>query len=82
MAVGNTGTMRKRDRLVPRYDWPHHDKISLTFTAGSVCLCGVCGHVVIFGLSVRVSWYRVLCGGCVECDVCAVLSIINPNSTA
>ena len=29
-----------------------YDEISLTFTAGSVCLCGVCGHVVVFGLSV------------------------------
>ena len=33
-----------------------HDEISLTFTAGSVCLCGVCIHVVVFGLSVRLSW--------------------------
>ena len=27
------------------------------FTAGSVSLCCVCGHVVVFGLSVRLSWY-------------------------
>ena len=33
------------------------DEISLTFTAGSVCLCGGCSHVVVFGLSVRLSWY-------------------------
>ena len=26
---------------------------SLTFTAGSVCLCGLCSHVVVLGLSVR-----------------------------
>ena len=32
-------------------------EISLTFTAGSVCLCGVSSHVVVFGLSVRLSWY-------------------------
>ena len=30
-----------------------YDKISLTFTAGSVSLCCVCSHVVVFGLSVR-----------------------------
>ena len=32
-------------------------EISLTFTAGGVCLCGVCSNVVVFGLSVRLSWY-------------------------
>ena len=32
-------------------------EISLTFTAGSVSLCCVCGLVVVFGLSVRMSWY-------------------------
>ena len=36
-----------------------YDKISLTFTAGSVCLCGVCSHAVVFGLSVRLSWYPI-----------------------
>ena len=34
-------------------------KISLTFTA--MCLCGVCSHVVVLGLSVRLSWYPVWC---------------------
>ena len=34
-----------------------YDEISLTFTAGSVSLCCVCGHVVVFGLSVRLLWY-------------------------
>ena len=34
-----------------------YDEISLTFTAGSVCLCGVCSTVVVFGMSVRLSWY-------------------------
>ena len=34
-----------------------YDEISLTFTAGSVSLCCACGHVVAFGLSVRLSWY-------------------------
>ena len=32
-------------------------EFSLTFTAGSVCLCGACSHVVVLGLSVRLSWY-------------------------
>ena len=30
-----------------------YDEISLTFTAGSVCLCGVCSHVFVLCLSVR-----------------------------
>ena len=34
-----------------------YDEISLTFTAGSVSLCCVCSNVVVFGLSVRLSWY-------------------------
>ena len=34
-----------------------YGEISLTFTAMSVSLCCVCGHVVVFGLSVRLSWY-------------------------
>ena len=32
-------------------------EISLTFTAGYVSLCSVCGLVVVFGLSVRLSCY-------------------------
>ena len=34
-----------------------YNKISLTFTAGSVCLCSVCSHVVVLGLSVMLSRY-------------------------
>ena len=34
-----------------------YDKIYLTFTAGSVSLCYVCSYVVVFGRSVRLSWY-------------------------
>ena len=34
-----------------------YNEISLTFTAGCVCLCGVCSHVVVRGLSVKLSWY-------------------------
>ena len=37
-----------------------YDEISLTFTAGSVCLCGVCSPVVVLDLSVRLSWYPML----------------------
>ena len=32
-----------------------YDEIYLTFTAGS--LCCICGHVVVFGLSVSLSCY-------------------------
>ena len=34
-----------------------YNEIYRTFTAGSVCLCGVCNHVFVLGLSVRLSWY-------------------------
>ena len=33
-----------------------YDEISLTFTAGSVCLCGVSSPVVVLGLFVRLSY--------------------------
>ena len=32
-----------------------YEAISLTFTAGSVCLCGVSSPVVVLGLFVRLS---------------------------
>ena len=32
-----------------------YDEIYLTFTSGSVCLCGVSSHVVVLGLFVRLS---------------------------
>ena len=32
-----------------------YDEISLTFAARSVSLCCVCGHMVVFGVSVRLS---------------------------
>ena len=32
-------------------------EISLTFTAGYVFLCGVCSHVVVHGLSMKLSRY-------------------------
>ena len=34
-----------------------YDEISLTVTAGYVSLCCVCSHMVVFCLSVRLSWY-------------------------
>ena len=37
-----------------------YDEISLTFTAGSVCWCGVSSPVVVLGLFVRLSKYPVL----------------------
>ena len=37
-----------------------YDEISLTFTAWSLCLCGVSSPVVVIGLSVRLSWYPML----------------------
>ena len=38
----------------------HYDEIFLTFTDGSTCLSGVCRHVIVLGLSVRLSWYPML----------------------
>ena len=35
-------------------------EISLTLTAVYVCLYGVCSHVVVLSLSVRLSWYPML----------------------
>ena len=49
-----------------------YDEISLTFTAGSLYLFDVCSHVVVFGLSVRLSWYPMWMRGCYDCDVCTV----------
>ena len=37
-----------------------YDEIYLTFTAGSVCLCGVSSPVVVPGLFVRLSYYPML----------------------
>ena len=56
-------------------------KFVFEFTAGSVCLCGVCCPVVVFGLSVRLLWVRLLwvrllwvvmedCDACTVCVVC------------
>ena len=39
------------------YVYMQYDKIYLVFTVGYVCLCDVCSHVVVLGLSVRLSWY-------------------------
>ena len=32
-----------------------YDEISLTFPSGSVCLCGVCSPVIVFGLLLLLS---------------------------
>ena len=45
-----------------------YDEISLTFTAGSVSLCCICSHVVVFGLSVRCHDTLCGCGSCCDCD--------------
>ena len=37
-----------------------YDEVYLTFTAGYACLCGICCHMVVHGLSVRLSWYPML----------------------
>ena len=37
-----------------------YDEISLTFTAGSVCFCGVSSPVIVLGLFVRLSYYPML----------------------
>ena len=54
-----------------------YDEISLTFTAWSVCLCGVCSPVVGLGLSVRLSWTLCCgCGCCGDCDSCTVVCVV------
>ena len=45
-----------------------YDAISPTFTAGYVSLCCVCGHVVVFGMSVRLSWYPMWMQWLMDCD--------------
>ena len=53
-----------------------YDVVSFAFNAGSVSLRYVCSHVVVFGLSVRLSWYPMwmpwlLCYACtVGCVAC------------
>ena len=37
--------------------WRMYILYNFAFTVGYVCLCGVCRHVVVLGLSVRLSWY-------------------------
>ena len=55
----------------------HYGEISLPFTTRSVCLCGVCSHVVVLDLSVRLSLYHVLCVcWCVDCDVYIVVFVL------
>ena len=44
--------------------------------AGSASLCCVCGHVVVFGMSVRLSWYPMwMRWWCCDCDACTVVCV-------
>ena len=53
-----------------------YDEISLIFTAGSVCLCGVSSPVVVLGLFVRCpNALCCECGCCGDCDACAVVCV-------
>ena len=53
-----------------------YDEISLTFAAGSVSLCCVCSHVVVFGLSVRLSRYPIDVDAVVAVTVMRVLLFV------
>ena len=57
MCVGNKQFELLKSVSESVYVDSQHDEISLPFTAGSVCLCGVCSPVVVLGLSARLSWY-------------------------
>ena len=52
-----------------------YDDISLIFPAGVLSLCCVCSHVVVFGMSVRLSWSLCGCSGCCDCDACIVVCV-------
>ena len=48
--------------------------IYLTFRVGSMCFSGVCSHVLVLGLTVRLTWYPVWwVVGSGDCDACAVV---------
>ena len=40
-----------------------------------VCLCVVCSHVVVLGLSVRLSGYPMWMRCCCDCDACTVVCV-------
>ena len=53
-----------------------YDEISLTFTAGSVCLCGVCSTVDSIGSVCEVVMVPyVVSTFCGDCDVCTVVCV-------
>ena len=52
-----------------------YDEISLTFTAESMSLCCLCIHAVVFGLSVRLSWYHMWMRWLCDCDACTVVCV-------
>ena len=55
-----------------------YDEISLSFTAGPVCLCGVSSPVVVLGLFVRLSQHPMLCARLsrrlrrMHCNLCCI----------
>ena len=54
-----------------------YDEISLTFTAGPVCLCGVSSPVVVLGLFVRLLYTLCCaCRCCGDCDACTVTAVL------
>ena len=57
MCVVNKQFEFRKVVLNPVYVDVKYNEMSLTFIVGSVCLCGICSHVVALGLSVRFSWY-------------------------
>ena len=53
-----------------------YDEISLTFTAGPVCLCRVSSLVVFLGLFVRLAYSLCCaCGCCGDCDAYIVVCV-------
>ena len=48
------------------------NEIYLTFTAGSVCLCGVCSSRPLRVCEVV---HGTLCGRCSDCDACSVVCV-------
>ena len=46
-------------------------EIYLTFTAGSVCLCGVCSYMAVLVCLGNLCGY----GGCGDCDACSAVFI-------
>ena len=56
----------------PVYADLQYDEILLTFTAWSVCLCGVCSPVVVLGCRGTLCCG---CGSCGDCDACTIVCV-------